>query len=647
MPGNLEKGFIVGGRAGDERGGMLVTGGVMDVREWMAERDEIEKTVDAEGFVKWVKSCVHSDANLKLVPKLVKKACGKYGGQVKATVVGRVIRYTAPNVIDKIWELENVAWSGCPSTNYDDDDLANSWGPWTDDSTWEFRSAGDYLVICDDNSGQRVSTVTCFASGTCTTPLWQRKMEGQDKDIQGQPRAFFYDNDGIRMNSAFIAYASRLKRSTISPSSEYRSIMEFLLLSTQTGVILRVLNIPKEDRPQQILGLCAWCSFSVSESLLVATVGGRNSNPQPGVKYQYPKVFIWDLAAPSRSSSPTHVINLPQTWKLSHESFTALSADGRWLGVQVDWDMGAWDLETRTCVGVWCLAGAERYNNEEPWDASERVSSSNSLWVKYRDIYETPPPDSSTAISTTPESEQPATELAGKEIHHVACFTSRILRRIFDRNIATINLGHEHNEYPESIFSEPEDDNIEDDDDDDDDDDEDMMLSDIDYDDDYEDDYENDDEDFDTEGEDLILSLAGLADPEWVDTDESDSGDDASDVVGADTGTAGAPWADGWGGATLASPLPWEEPQLSNAPSVSDQHNPVLDWHEPQPSDALSVPDDRISVLAWDEPQPSDVPPDEHTREEEMEETMYYDYNCAVESEYDEDGDYDDYDGFY
>ncbi|KAF8247769.1 hypothetical protein K440DRAFT_293492 [Wilcoxina mikolae CBS 423.85] len=382
MPGNLEKGFIVGGRAGDERGGMLVTGGVMDVREWMAERDEIEKTVDAEGFLKWVRSCVHSDANLKLVPKLVKKACGIYGGQVKATVIGRVVRYSAPNVIDKIWELENTVWSGSPSTNYDDDDLANSLGPWTDDSTWEFRSAGDYLVICDDNSGQRASTVTCFASGTCTTPLWQRKMEGQDKDIQGQPRAFFYDNDGIRMNSAFIAYASRLKRTTISPnSSTNRSIMEFLLLSTQTGIILRVLNIPQEDRPQ-ILGLCAWCSFSVSESLLVATVGGRNSNPQPGAKYQYPEVFIWDLAALSRSSSPTHVISLPQTWKLSHESFTALSADGRWLGVQVDWDMGVWDLETRICVGVWSLAGAERYNNEEPWDASERVSSSNSLWVK-------------------------------------------------------------------------------------------------------------------------------------------------------------------------------------------------------------------------------------------------------------------------
>lgn len=383
MPGNLEKGFIVGGKAGDDRGGMLVTGGVMDIREWMAKRTEIEEVVDMDDFSNWVKSCIHSDANLKLVPKVVKRAVGIFGEQTRTIIIERVVRYSMPNVVDKTWELGNTVWGGDPSTNHNG---ANWPSPWTNNSSWEFRSAGDYLAICDDNDGQKVSTVTCFASGICTTPLWQRKMEGQDKDIQGQPRDFFYDNDGIRMNSAFVAYASRLKRTTINPTGDTnRSIMEFLLLSTETGVILRVLNIPQEDRPQKIdrgLGLCAWCSFSVSESLLVATVGGRTSNVDRTAKYQYPEVFIWDLAAPLRSSSPIYAISLPEDWYASQESFTALSADGRWLGVQVGWEMSVWDLETRTNVGVWRLCGADRYMGEDMWDITERVSSSNSLWVK-------------------------------------------------------------------------------------------------------------------------------------------------------------------------------------------------------------------------------------------------------------------------
>jgi hypothetical protein len=223
-----------------------------------------------------------------------------------------------------------------------------------------------------------------------------------------------------------------------------------------------------------------------------------------------------------------------------------------------------------------------------------------------------------------------------------------MLRRIFNRNdldIVAAMPGDEHNEYPDSIFSE-----LEDDDNSEDNEDLDDLLSDIgvDYDDDdYEDDYENDDEDFDTEDEVPLYSFAvGLADNEWEDTDESDSDDDdVSGEVGVGTDTTDAPWGDVWGNMASASQLPlWGSPQLSDAPSVSGEHTAASSvWDEPQPSD------EHAAALAWDEPQPSDAPSDlgEHTAApQEEEETMYYDYNCTVESEYDEEDDYDD-DGFY
>ena len=378
----LNRGFILGGKAGDKRDAMLATADVVDVSNTVMRLSEDESLVEPHGFRKWARSCVHSDANLSLVPKLAKPASVE--AEVAEVVVKLVVRYSSPGVVDKVWDLENVAWEGTHLTTRGQ----RPGLPWTNESNWEFRSAGDYLVICDDNNGNRASTITCFASGKSTAPLWQRTMDGQIEDCLGQPHPFFYDNDGIHMNSAFVAYACRLKASAADPPnvSVNRSVMEFVLMSTETGRTLRVLSIPQEDQPQRRVGdegLCSWCSFSLSESILVATFGGRAINDNLLTTYQFPEVFVWDLTVPhSFSSSPTYTIRIPKTWYAQRESRTALSPDGRWLGIQAGWEIVVWDLETRSHVGTWRTAKAEKYERIHGSDSRDFVFDWSSLWVK-------------------------------------------------------------------------------------------------------------------------------------------------------------------------------------------------------------------------------------------------------------------------
>lgn len=376
---SLNKGFVLGGRAGDKRDAMPVIANVMDVSDTVIRLSDEESLVEPHGFGEWARSCVHSDANLCLVPKLMKLARTEVG--MVEVVIRRVVRYSAPGVVDKLWDLEDMTWEGTHLTA-----RSEAHGlPWTNGSNWEFRSAGDFLVICDDNNSRGASTITCFASGKCRTPLWQRTMDGQIADNLGRPHPFFYDNDGIRMNSALVAYACRLKASASDPRdvTVNRNVMEFILLSTETGRTLRVLSIPQEDRPQKregAVGLCAWCSFSLSESVLVATLGGRTPST---AAYHFFEAFVWDLTMPySLSSSPTYTIHLPEIWELQEQSWTALSPDGRWLGIQAGWDIGVWDLETRSQVGIWRMAKAEKYERSPVLDPRDSVYGWSSLWVK-------------------------------------------------------------------------------------------------------------------------------------------------------------------------------------------------------------------------------------------------------------------------
>jgi hypothetical protein len=101
---------------------------------------------------------VHSDANLNLIPAVVPYCPNNH----KMPIIAKIERYSSPNILDKNWEFDTDPTSWSPGTREDEE---GEWpGPWGDQANWEFRSAGTSLAICDDNNGEKPSTVTCQCS---------------------------------------------------------------------------------------------------------------------------------------------------------------------------------------------------------------------------------------------------------------------------------------------------------------------------------------------------------------------------------------------------------------------------------------------------------------------------------------------------
>ncbi|CUS07398.1 unnamed protein product [Tuber aestivum] len=382
----------------------------------------MDKVADA-GLVGFGKSLLHSDANLRLVPRLVKK-------QVEVAAVERLAMVRS----DKSEVVVNMEWKMPGSIRDLSLDSATTLEPdemWDDNAgdvkvCWEFRSCGAYLIVCDDNSGRRASTVSCFAgrvpkgsnssakpspSTPASCAKWQRRMVVKPSVSSAE---YWLDNDGLAINSSVCAYSTRrhIMPAAGSGPERYRAVMEFHLLSLITGDTVKILNLAEEER--DIIRQCyMWCSFALGDGILVASVGGLGSTARltgedgywahTGARrrYGYDNVFVWDLgsgpdpaqdvmlaAGPFRGdikgeahmTRPASRIPVPQGWG-DLDKYIVLSGCGRYLGVTAGWKTAVWDLEERSFVGVWRAEGTSSLSSSE-----DEFPAWNGLWIKWRDV---------------------------------------------------------------------------------------------------------------------------------------------------------------------------------------------------------------------------------------------------------------------
>jgi len=358
----------------------------------------MDKVADA-GLAGFGKSLLHSDANLRLVPRLVKK-------QVEVAAVERLAMVRSDGnevVVNMEWKMpgsiKDLSLDSVSTLDFDE--------IWDDDAgdikeCWEFKSCGAYLIVCDDNSGCRASTVSCFAgrapkvssssrelspSTLASDVRWQRRMVVRPSPSSAE---YWLDNDGYAVNAAVCAYSTRrhIMPATDSSPERYRAVMEFHLLSLQTGDTVKILNLAEEER--SIIRQCyMWCSFTLGDGILIASLGGVGgvapltdgddwSLTGHRRRYGYENVFVWDLgsepdpalgvvppAGPFRGdirgeahmTRPTSRIPVPQGWR-DLDKYVVLSGCGRYLGVTAEWKTAVWDLEEKSFVGVWRVENA-------------------------------------------------------------------------------------------------------------------------------------------------------------------------------------------------------------------------------------------------------------------------------------------------
>ncbi|RPA99477.1 hypothetical protein L873DRAFT_1806690 [Choiromyces venosus 120613-1] len=381
------------------------------------------------GLTGFGKSLLHSDANLRLVPRLVKK-------QVEVAAVERLAIVPSDKdevVVNMKWEMPKSIkdLSLNPADDLDSDE-GWDYGVGEVKVCWEFRSCGAYLIVSDDNSGCHASTISCFAgrapevsnsSGKPSPPTpvsdikWQRRMVVKPSVSAAE---YWLDNDGLAINASVCAYSTRrhVMPATNSGPEKHRAVMEFHLLSLQTGDTVKILNLAEEER--DINRHCyMWCSFTLGDGVLVASLGGLGS--ATGIidedghwdptshrrQYGYENVFVWGLgsgpgpapdltpvAGPFRGdikgevhmTRPTSLIPAPQGWG-DVDKYLVLSGCGRYLGITADWKTAVWDLEERSFVGVW-RAKNRHILDDSILDLAGRseLPAWNGLWIKWRDV---------------------------------------------------------------------------------------------------------------------------------------------------------------------------------------------------------------------------------------------------------------------
>ncbi|KAI5776856.1 hypothetical protein EDC01DRAFT_636338 [Geopyxis carbonaria] len=371
-PGTFERGFV------------RLDGGPAALGRHAASGEAVARLAGATaapGLNAWLRTATHSDADLVLHAEPVADTEDAYGGQPHVARVDRLAVVDGAAAVECTWDLSaSGGWHGLDLAPTPLPPAITTW------STWEFRSAGSYLAVCADHNGAGESTLSCFTPASAA-PHWQRRL-----DSASPPG--FHDNDGLRMTSTLIAYATR---SIVTPErAPLHARCTFQLFSTATGELVRTLTLPQESRLVS-RDVCAWTSLSLSDSLLAATVGGLHistaSHGQPA-RYQYPHILVWSLVdrdAPhdydTRAQPPTWTLPLPRGWAAAADTYTALSPCGRYLGASQAWVCAVWDVRAKRRVAAWRVPGARRYRAESG-DAPWRVLGWNGLWVKFRDVWD-------------------------------------------------------------------------------------------------------------------------------------------------------------------------------------------------------------------------------------------------------------------
>ncbi|KAL7275925.1 hypothetical protein RUND412_001118 [Rhizina undulata] len=387
------------------------------------------------GLVSFGKSMAHSDANLRLVPRLVKK-------QLEVDAVQRLALPLNGKVgVNMEWKMpEATKELSLAFRTQEETEEEDGWDEEFLDTlvVWEFRSCGDKLIVCDDRSGKRESTVSCFVGripgssseeddknskskgkqkeAPPSEPSWQRRMY-----IRGATPSddYFLDNDGLAMNSTVVAYATRRHVFPANPrgtqsKERFRAVMEFHILSLETGETIKILNLSQEERfvrPRFYM----WCSFALGDNALFASIGGQGAATErpgeeigwsvPTRRYGYGNVFVWDLGKEGdlrktgfgeddgsdemeiEYVKPSSKIPLPSSWA-EVDKYLTLSRDGRWLGVSAEWGMAVWDLVKKKFEGVWKVGDADSMEMDRVYrnrDDAENMPW-NGVWVKYRDV---------------------------------------------------------------------------------------------------------------------------------------------------------------------------------------------------------------------------------------------------------------------
>ena len=239
----------------------------------------------------------------------------------------------------------------------------------------EFRSAGTYLSICDDPgpSSLHSPTLTCVhTSGT----YWSHPLRPAPNSTP--------DNDGLRMTSSTIAFASRRYQ---TPTGK-RAHFKIYLFSTRTGDLIRTLTLPQEGLRGGLDHTDAWCSFAISDTHVLATIGGHNTREK---RWQYPELLVWELRG--SGTAPSWTARLPKEWSEKEDTYVTVSPDGMRACVAAAWSCGIWDLVTKRCIGVWNVPdGKTIYDVLERRDFGrpDRMmdTSWNGMWVGYRDVRE-------------------------------------------------------------------------------------------------------------------------------------------------------------------------------------------------------------------------------------------------------------------
>lgn len=351
------------------------------------------------GLVGFGKCLLHSDANLRFIPRLVQR-------QLEVAQVERLSMENADGDVEvnMVWKMPRTVKELSLEPIPTDEEVEPDWDEDISEVNWEFKSCGEYLVVCDDNSCRRGSTISCFSGhvpaaattgddtnskrmSTDETFRWQRRMVVKRADGNGE---YWLDNDGISINSSVVAYSTRRHIYPGGRPDRHKAVMEFHILSLRTGDTIKVLNLAEEERyiPQRCW---MWCSFALGDGILVASLGGlgaaiRREEDDGGLwagvgrrkRYGYDNLFVWDLGdepttpeaaqvgvfkgeteVESRSLlvGPRGRIPAPQGWG-ELDKYIVLSGCGRFLGVCAEWKMAVWDLEQKTFDGVWRVSDA-------------------------------------------------------------------------------------------------------------------------------------------------------------------------------------------------------------------------------------------------------------------------------------------------
>ncbi|KAF3290353.1 hypothetical protein TWF132_006921 [Orbilia oligospora] len=335
---------------------------------------------------------------------------------------------------------------------------------WETSHKWEYRSCGDYLIISDDIGMSGPCTISCFktgyhnekstanpttylrgaalrnylAAGPSSDLIWQKSLKSggfildlasaapvhslEHPDLDRGRPSYFLDNDGLTLNSKVVVYATRKKvfytlsydnTIMLEGSGQSLTCMEFHVIAIETGHTINILDLEHETRTLELYGASwyGWASFVMSDTHLIATVGGHIHEDQGAEqmensiaptwtrddRYGREEVFIWPLDTPNQNMSlapeerkifPTGRLavgfNKHKWWH--RDRYLSLSRDGRFLAASSKYTLVVWDLWLGDQDGV--VHYFEQYTNGlQGYEISKAGDVAwNGIWLQYRDI---------------------------------------------------------------------------------------------------------------------------------------------------------------------------------------------------------------------------------------------------------------------